>query len=133
MMTQVSTFTYDEAVKASDAAERGYSTLKFQYSRPGRIEKFLRKRLNKRFDQNLAYRPGDIHQFTVKARRYRIFCLVLPYDDNKMPAFIEISRDAKHRQFRFFDNLDEALHARAMRDLPQHEPKDLGHLKHKAL
>lgn len=133
-MTRVSTFTYDEAVATSNAAVRGYSTLRGLYSRPGRAEKFLRKRLNERFDNmNLIYAPGAIYSFTVKGRRYKIYVLILPYADGRIPEFVNIVREGNLRQYRFFDTLDEALHARALRELQEREPKDLGHLRHKAL
>lgn len=82
---------------------------------------------------NLIYASGAIYSFTVKGRRYKIYVLILPYADGRTPEFVNIVREGNLRQYRFFDTLEEALHARALRELQEREPKDLGHLKHKAL
>lgn len=126
------TFDYDAYKKFRNASERGYSTLREKYSRPGRAEKFLRKRLNERIDV-VGYHPGMIYEFTVKAPKYKIFALILPYDDGIIPQFPTIMRADKHRQYRFADTLEEVLHIRAMRQLDDMEPRDLGHLKAKTI
>lgn len=126
------TFDYDAYRKFRNASERGYSTLRGKYSRPGRAEKFLRKRLNDAIN-TMGYLPGVICTFTVKAQKYKIWAVVLPYKDGKTSAFSQVIRADEHRNYRFCDTEEEARHILAMRDLPDRGTRDLGHLRAKTI
>jgi hypothetical protein len=130
--TKPASFDYDAYRNFRNASERGYSTLRGKYSRPGRAEKFLRKRLNDAVS-DMGCVPGVICTFTVKAQKYVIWAVVLPHINGKTtPTFNVVAAD-EYQNYRFCDTEEEARHILAIRDLSDRGIRDLGHLKAKLI